>query len=334
VKPGETKVSRLSMMVCASVLLAVSVPGTAFGAPAETRADGAELLYRPPGLTASAQNAAFSPDGKTVLLTLFPDNYNQGAARLELLDPGSGAEPAVLLAEGDQSAVNLPGSSWNGPAGLVTFSFDRTDLDEVWTMKPVPGSSPKRVTEHAKPRGFTEPSFSPDGVWIVFQENLDQDGQAASGSIWKVRADGSNLTRLVDGPGTGTDNREPNWSPRGDRIVFQSHSATAAAGTWDLVTVAPDGTAPLSLTNGGENTDASWSPEGTRVVYSSDLGVTGRSQLFVTSGLSVGTPVQVTHVDAVYSGAPSWSPDGHWIAFESTSGPGESPTALWRIQAP
>jgi TolB protein len=201
-------------------------------------------------------------------------------------------------------------------------------------MKTVPGSPPKKVTQHPKPRGFTEPSFSPDGAWIVFQENLDQDGQTASGSIWKVRASGADLTKLVDGPGTGTDNREPNWSPSGDRIVFQSHTASAAPDTWDLVTIAPDGTSPLKLTNGGENTDASWSPDGTRVVYSSDRGGVARSQLFVTSGLGAGTPVQVTHVNTAYSGAPSWSPDGHWIAFESTSGAEESPTALWRIAAP
>jgi cysteinyl-tRNA synthetase len=48
-----------------------------------------------------------------------------------------------------------------------------------------------------------------------------------------------------------------------------------------------------------------------------------------------GTTIRVTHDDTHEDGAPSWSPDGQWIAFESHLGQGEdTPTALWLIAAP
>lgn len=50
----------------------------------EERPDGAVRLYAPEG-PASAQNPAFSPDGQTILFTLFHRGYNAGPAGLYLL---------------------------------------------------------------------------------------------------------------------------------------------------------------------------------------------------------------------------------------------------------
>ncbi|MGK5727922.1 TolB family protein, partial [Streptomyces sp. URMC 124] len=65
-------------------------PGPSGGRSA-ARADGAQLLYRGEGRT-SAQNPAFSPDGGSVLFTLFEGGYNEGAAALRVLSL-RGGEP-------------------------------------------------------------------------------------------------------------------------------------------------------------------------------------------------------------------------------------------------
>ncbi|MEU5422283.1 hypothetical protein ACH4UT_17285 [Streptomyces sp. NPDC020799] len=303
------------------------------------RGDGAQLLYRGQG-RASAQNPAFSPDGKSVLFTLFRDGYNEGAAALRVLPlkDGAPARPGTLLDESDRAAVNLPGSSWHPSAG-VAFASDRAGRDEVWVLPPG-GHRPTRVTEHGGDTGYLEPSFSPDGAWIVFQESVEKendgkegdDDPSALGSLWKVRRDGSDPTRLLDGPATHTDNRQPNWSPKGDRLVFQRRAADSE--DWALYVMNADGTGLRRLTYGpGEHTDPSWSPDGRSVVFSSTAGGLDTPQIFVISA-DGGRPTRVTRSGDGYDGAPSWSPDGRWIAFEARQGDEDRPTSLWRIPAP
>ncbi|MBT2387678.1 PD40 domain-containing protein [Streptomyces sp. ISL-11] len=315
------------------------------GPPAPTddraiRADGAQLLYRGRG-GGSAQNPAFSPDGGSVLFTLFQDGYNKGAAALRVLSlaKGAAARPGTLLEETDRAAVNLPGTSWHPSAG-VTFASDRAGRDEVWVLPPG-GKQPVRVTEHRGDSGYLEPSFSPDGRWIVFQESLEEESaddgdrpsRSALGSLWKVRRDGREATRLLDGPGTRTDNRQPNWSPKGGRLVFQRRAHDSD--DWALYVMNADGTGLRRLTDvPGEHTDPSWSPDGRSVVFSSTAGGLDVPQIFVIPADGGGRPVRVTRSTGGYDGAPSWSPDGRWIAFEAHTGDEDRPTSLWRVPAP
>ncbi|WP_406340970.1 hypothetical protein [Streptomyces sp. NBC_00648] len=295
------------------------------------RGDGAELLHRAGG-RASAQNPAYSPDGKSLLFTVFHDGYNDGDASLRVLplDGGPAPWPRTLLADEGQAAVNLPGSSWRASAG-VAFASDRAGRDEIWVLKP--GGQPVRVTAHTGGSGYIEPSFSPRGDWIVFEESEEsKEGADALGSLWKVRPDGSGLVRLLDGPATRTDNRQPNWSPRGDRLVFQRRAR--GVDSWALYVMNADGTGVRRLTKGaGEHTDASWSPDGAHVVFSSTAGGLDLPKIFVIPA-GGGRPLRVTSERDTYDGAPSWSPDGRWIAFESHTGDEDRPTSLWRVPAP
>src|SRR5205823_1993716 len=131
---------------------------------------------------------------------------------------------------------------------------------EIYTNDAM-GGDQRELTNRAHDVAY-EPSYSPDGSWIVFESHpLDVE---THGAIYKVRADGSELTQLTDGTG---DDREPNWSPAGDLIVFQSHARTP--GDIDLWVMNSDGTGIRDLTQSpaSEDTDASWSPDGTRVLY-------------------------------------------------------------------
>jgi TolB protein len=296
---------------------------------AETRPDGAARLTTPP-TGASDQNPAFPPKGSRLVFTRFDTGYNDGPAGLFRLNLGNGQIIRLTPVE-DQDNVNLPGAVWNAVNNRIIFSSDRQEADDLWRIAP-DGTDFSRVTTHTGLPMYIEPSWSPDGQWIVFeatQSGNSEDGRI--GQVWKVRADGTSLTQLTDGT---YDDRQPNWSTAGDRVLFQRR--TLPDGQWDIYTIAPDGSDPQNVTSSStaDETDASWSPSGACIVYSSDNGELPVPNILVIPATG-GQPTRVTFSEAHEDGAPSWSSDGRWIAFESHEGQSESsPTALWRIAAP
>jgi TolB protein len=318
-------VHRVPALVLVALLPFAGV-GPSAGAPAE-RPDGAVRVTDPPP-GASDQNPAFAPDGARLLFTRFEEGYNDGPAGLFLLDPATGAVDR-LTPRADRDDVNLPGAAWNAAADRIAFASDREETDEVWTIA-ADGGDPIRVTHGTMGGPSREPSFAPDGEWIVFEAHSPESEE--QGSIWKARRDGTGLTRLTDGPGGGTDDRQPNWSPRGDRILFQRRAA--GGDDWDLYVVAPDGHDVAAVTPGpAGDTDASWSPDGAWIVYSSDAGGSEEPSLFLVPGAG-GEPARLTCAPGRSDGAPSWSPDGATIAFESYPGVDDRPAALWQIALP
>ena len=286
------------------------------------RADGALLVEIP--ADGSLQNPAWSPTGSALLLTRFENGYNAEPADLIIFERESGAV-RVLLSDGS-SNVNLPGAAWNAETGEIVFSSTRGAHDEIYAI-PAAGSSTQRQITRRADRMAYEPSWSPDGQWIVFEAHpLETEGH---GVITVTQREGGGRYRTLTP--TDADCRQPNWSPAGDWIVFQC----LEAGRWDLWIVRPDGTERQRLTDGpGDKTDASFSPDGRWIVYSGDAGELEYANLFIVP-LTGGEPARLTHYDG-YDGAPAWSPDGRWVAFESAPADPEvaGGTRLWLIPVP
>ncbi len=284
--------------------------------PAYSRNDAASKLGIP--LTGSLQNPAFSPDGRAIVFTRFRDGYNTGPADIFVyhLDTYS---VDTLVMDGSTN-VNLPGACWNPQNQSIVFSSSRGDHDEIFMIAAngKPGEE-TRVTSRPAFMAY-EPSFSPDGQWIVFESHpVDVEGQ---GVITKYDILGATYLPLT---GTADDCRQPNWSPAGNLLLCQKF----AGGQWDIWTMAIDGTTPVRVTSGaGDKTDASFSGNGTLIYYSSDAGLEYANIYKIPAG--GGTPVRVT-VCTGYDGAPAVSPDGMKLAFESCRGdPDGSPgTSIW-----
>ena len=295
-----------------------------------TRSDDA-VQQTTPLVGASDQNPGFSPDGTRLVFTAFENGYNRGPAGLFLLNL-SNSQVTRLTPIEDQDNVSLPGAAWDASSDRILFASDRLESDDLWRIAP-DGTDLSRITIHSDLPWYIEPSGSPDGEWIVFEASrpeTSEDGHV--GEIWKVRGNGSGLTQLTGTP--GFDDRQPNWSPAGDRILFQRRALPD--GQWDIYTIAADGSDLRNVTDDAAtaDTDASWSPDAACIVYSSDHGGLPVPNLFAIRA-DGGRPVRITFSGIYADGAPSWSPDGEWIAFESREGQEEdSPSALWRIVVP
>src|SRR5690606_14286874 len=106
----------------------------------------------------------------------------------------------------------------DGRTIVLTRNNRETGRGEIWTVDLVSGQS-TQILSHRE-MGFSSPSFSPDGKYILLvgstvatehrRENLD---------IYVIQPDGSGLTQLTFHPGHDC---SPVWSPDGKSIYFLS----------------------------------------------------------------------------------------------------------------
>ncbi len=286
------------------------------------RDDGAKLLDIV--FKGSLQNPAWSPDGNYIVFTKFK-KYNEEPAAIIKLDLSNNST-TTLVSDGSGN-VNLPGSCWNDSLNKIVFSSSREPHDEIYMIDENGTSGTETQVTSRTDKMAYEPSFSPDGQWVVFESHyLEQEG---SGVITKYKLDGS--SGYVALTTEGEDCRQPNWSPTNNYIVYQRYTSDS----WQLWLIKPDGTDNKQLTSGtGEKTDASFSPDGNWLVYSSNEADEDYANLFIIS-VNGGSSIRATNYKG-YDGAPSWSPDGNYIVFESRfkDPDGTKGTKLYKISVP
>ncbi|CCW16165.1 tolB protein precursor, periplasmic protein involved in the tonb-independent uptake of group A colicins [Sphingobium indicum BiD32] len=140
-------------------------------------------------------------------------------------------------------------------------------------------------------------TLSPDGSRIAFD---------LLGILWTMPVAGGPLKRLT---GDFDDLAQPDWSPDGTRIAFQSYRS----GNFHIWSVAADGGDMRQHTDGLlDDREPRWSPDGKSIAFSSDRA-DGRYAIYlldVASGrvtpLSKGT---------TNDSEPCWSPDGQRVAY-------------------
>ena len=153
------------------------------------------------------------------------------------------------------------------------------------------------------------PSFSPDGRWILFTSE-----RGGSADIYRAHLDGSGLERLTDAPAFDD---QAELSPDGTTLAFVS-SRSGNADIW-LLDLRTRQLRNVTSHPAGDFRPA-WSPDGRRLAFSSDrdsthprlqFGVGHSTEVYVVE-LDGGRVRRLTHANGA-SGTPSWSPDGRRI---------------------
>jgi len=243
---------------------------------------------------------AWTPDGKFIA---FSGDSPRGGSQIFLLSvEDSSAEPITEPQGQDRD--------W-GPA----FSPDGTQMafvrgngagfpEEVYVMALNGGPARQLTNERAAIMG--PPTWSQDGTNVIFSSTKEGDP-----ALWAIPASGGAATRMV-GTGSAT------WHP-----VIAKHSGQMAAqkisrssGVYCLpVDGEPGKNTPFVVTStNGRNEGPQPSPDGRRLVFMSDRS--GYVEIWV-SNRDGSSPAQLTNLHG--SGTPRWSPDGLWIAFDSTT---------------
>jgi len=146
------------------------------------------------------------------------------------------------------------------------------------------------------------PAVSPDGRQVVFVHN---DGQRQT--LWVVERGGGTARALA--ATTGGDGWDPVWSPDGGQILF----ASSRAGGVQLFVAEADGSSVRQVTDvDGLRGRSDWSPDG--AFLATYAGSAWRREIILLGldGSILAQPTQGGN-----NLAPSFSPDGEWIAFTS-----------------
>jgi len=148
---------------------------------------------------------------------------------------------------------------------------------------------------------------------ITFVSTRDFDGLMNAGEIYTMKFDGTELRRITN---NSEDDRQPNFSPNGKRIVF-SRGAPSHPGQ-EIYVMNADGTGEVRLTDNDANDQmAAFSPNGEEIVFTSSRD--GNPEIYIMN--SDGSNVRRLTVHDGIDQYPTWSPNGKQIAFSRDSDP-------------
>ena len=248
---------------------------------------------------------------------------------LSVVDPSTGDAVHAFALEGHQ----LNGErSPDGTRLVFTGGRIADGPFQIYVVDAEGSSEPRRLT--GLKGGAGDPTWSPDGRWIAFVSPVDEPRS----DIYVMRSNGSDVRKLA---GTPKRDLAPDWSPDGERVVFHTgYGAEGWAGIW--IATFPSGSLAHITTNGEGDGDSSpaWSPDGTWITFiryedapgsnleedDSDLWLMhpdgkGQHRLLDEEG-PLQLPVDLSSGDSPmfagdshYQGAPTWSPDGRFVAY-------------------
>jgi Tol biopolymer transport system component len=206
----------------------------------------------------AALGAPATPAGRNGLIVyaqeLRPEHYQLFTIRPD----GSGTRQITHL-------VNVANPDWS-PTGKSIVAEVESEGGAGITLL----SSTGTVLRNLTPKGFQgQPSFSPDGNWIVYERDI----APGNNGVWLMRSNGTDLRRVTRNPfgagecGCDTD---PNFSPDGKLITFVRIKKDESQQA--LFAVRPNGTGLRQLTPYSWNVAVKhdWSPDGKLIVLTTN----------------------------------------------------------------
>lgn len=255
-------------------------------------------LTTPPEAKTSDANAAFSPDGRTLLFTRCSAQCGLYVLKLALNYQALGKAAPLK-----QVGQDIEGAVWTPDGKDIIYSLYRDDGDaSIMRARAEPGAKPVRLTFAGEvPFWPFSLAISQHGNRLAYAEILyyAQIGQVGPGKPASIF---SPSTRLEF---------SPQYSPDGKRVVFASNRS----GAMQIWTCNSDGANPIQVTHfdSGFSGSPRWSPDGRSIAF--DHEIKGGWGIFVTA--YDGSEVRKLTPDQGLEIIPSWSADGKWIYYAS-----------------
>ena len=253
--------------------------GASESRPAVIKPDGTGLQYLAPASTALIDGLTWAPDGTRLAYR------QQGYQRLNVVN-ADGSALTTIASDADASPP-----AWHPDGQLIAYfrrhDSPRTPANDrgIWTVKH-DGTGRTKIFDIPATEPYYEKvrlSYSPDGTKLAF---CGEGGAGVSHEyrpLEMIDPDGSGHVILYRRYCVDPDWYLPEamWSPDGSRILARTPFNESS---WDLVTLAPDGSAATRLTTDGSTRIAAWSRQGTRIAHVKQVGGGGVLRVMSASG--------------------------------------------------
>jgi DNA-binding winged helix-turn-helix (wHTH) protein/Tol biopolymer transport system component len=148
--------------------------------------------------------------------------------------------------------------------------------------------------------------FTRDGAWMAYVTYPE-------GTLWRARTDGTEPLQLTFPPHRVTN---PRWSPDGKRILFVMREPGELP---KICTISFDGgNAEPVVSEAHAQTSATWSPDGNSIFFGRDPYGENQDMSIYRVDLRSKRAEKIPGADDLF--APILSPDGRYLAVQSTAG--------------
>jgi len=245
--------------------------------------------------------------------------------------PIAGGEPWLVAEDAeipywspDGSQIGLTYGGWRLADWALNLDGGVIEVDE--NARPISEVTPMVIGYH---EDFS-PVWSPDGSWIAYHSHRSE--QPGSYYSDEGSTDSIYIRRLADPAGTeaslfdfGWEVGNPDWSPDGRRLVFDSWDRDNPGVSWPwIATIDPDTGETLSverlpLPAGITNvTLSAWSPGGDEIAVVESIE--GTRQAIWILPMNGSEAEKLLEIEASTYGGIDWTPDGDRLVFGALAG--------------